>query len=322
MPAGSWTRPKDTRSMALEVLATLPKPTVMATRSSPRRRPSARISCTARWGLSISAETITTIPKRNWCKPPRTIPRRTRPIFTCSAWTAFASAVSLKPLTRFTPARRWRALFTTPAATMPRLPRIKPPPRKSNSAHAGNVSPVTAQHADTNRAFASTARFWCRIHALSRSFRERTARNSGAVEKQMSRVLNYGLIAVAAVLMASSASAHHSHAMFDLDKQVDAGRDGEGIPVEQSALLDSVARGGSEGCERRSGRMGRGDGRAHPTDSSRLEARQPQARRQDHGGRQSIARWPARGPDHFRNRPRRQADRRGAGSKQQVGMPK
>jgi len=36
----------------------------------------------------------------------------------------------------------------------------------------------------------------------------------------MSRVLNYGLLAVAAMLMASAASAHHSHAMFDTDKQV------------------------------------------------------------------------------------------------------
>jgi Family of unknown function (DUF6152) len=37
----------------------------------------------------------------------------------------------------------------------------------------------------------------------------------------MSRVLNYSLVvAAAAMLMASSASAHHSHAMFDTDKQV------------------------------------------------------------------------------------------------------
>jgi hypothetical protein len=37
---------------------------------------------------------------------------------------------------------------------------------------------------------------------------------------RMSRVLNYSLVAVAALVMASSAFAHHSHAMFDTDKKV------------------------------------------------------------------------------------------------------
>jgi Family of unknown function (DUF6152) len=52
------------------------------------------------------------------------------------------------------------------------------------------------------------------------AFREKATRNPASVEKQMSRVLNYSLIAVAMMLMAGSASAHHSHAMFDTDKQV------------------------------------------------------------------------------------------------------
>jgi hypothetical protein len=41
-----------------------------------------------------------------------------------------------------------------------------------------------------------------------------------SVEEQMSRVLNCAFIAVASMLMVSFASAHHSHAMFDTDKQV------------------------------------------------------------------------------------------------------
>src|SRR5690349_11361436 len=45
-------------------------------------------------------------------------------------------------------------------------------------------------------------------------------RNSEAVEEQMSRVLHCSLAAVTALMMASAASAHHSHAMFDTDKQV------------------------------------------------------------------------------------------------------
>jgi len=36
----------------------------------------------------------------------------------------------------------------------------------------------------------------------------------------MNKVLNYGLIAIAAMLTASSAYAHHSHAMFDSQRQV------------------------------------------------------------------------------------------------------
>jgi Family of unknown function (DUF6152) len=51
-------------------------------------------------------------------------------------------------------------------------------------------------------------------------FQREQDRNSGSREKQMRRVLNYSLMAVAAALMASSAPAHHSHAMFDTDKQV------------------------------------------------------------------------------------------------------
>jgi hypothetical protein len=42
----------------------------------------------------------------------------------------------------------------------------------------------------------------------------------GSAEKQVSRVLNCSLVVVAAMLLASSASAHHSHAMFDSGKQV------------------------------------------------------------------------------------------------------
>ena len=59
-----------------------------------------------------------------------------------------------------------------------------------------------------------------RLHRRRASGVESTRKLGGAVEKRTSRVLNYGLIAVAAILMASTASAHHSHAMFDLDKQV------------------------------------------------------------------------------------------------------
>jgi hypothetical protein len=40
------------------------------------------------------------------------------------------------------------------------------------------------------------------------------------VEEEMSRVVNFTFVAVAAMLTASSALAHHSHAMFDSDKQV------------------------------------------------------------------------------------------------------
>ena len=62
--------------------------------------------------------------------------------------------------------------------------------------------------------------FWCRIrHCMLRFLGEEDA-EFGSAEKQMSRVLNYSLMAIAAMLMASSASAHHSHAMFDTDKQV------------------------------------------------------------------------------------------------------
>jgi hypothetical protein len=52
------------------------------------------------------------------------------------------------------------------------------------------------------------------------AFSARKTQNSGFAEEQMSRVPNYSLIVAAAMLMASSASAHHSHAMFDTDKQV------------------------------------------------------------------------------------------------------
>jgi hypothetical protein len=40
------------------------------------------------------------------------------------------------------------------------------------------------------------------------------------VEEEMSRVVNFTFVAVAAMLTASLALAHHSHAMFDSDKQV------------------------------------------------------------------------------------------------------
>lgn len=67
---------------------------------------------------------------------------------------------------------------------------------------------------------ASTAAVWCKIPHCMLRFRREEYVEFGFAEKQMSRVLKYSLIAVAAMLMASSASAHHSHAMFDTDKQV------------------------------------------------------------------------------------------------------
>jgi len=42
----------------------------------------------------------------------------------------------------------------------------------------------------------------------------------GSVEEQMSRVLKYVLLAFTTMLMATSAFAHHSHAMFDSQKQI------------------------------------------------------------------------------------------------------
>jgi len=79
--------------------------------------------------------------------------------------------------------------------------------------------PSTPSRIRSKSAFASTARFWCRIPALYPRFREEET-ELGFVQKQMSRALNYGLIAVAAVLMSGPAFAHHSHAMFDTEKQV------------------------------------------------------------------------------------------------------
>jgi Family of unknown function (DUF6152) len=45
-------------------------------------------------------------------------------------------------------------------------------------------------------------------------------RNFGPAEEQMSRVLKYVVMAIAAMLTASSALAHHSFAMFDQSKTV------------------------------------------------------------------------------------------------------
>jgi len=48
----------------------------------------------------------------------------------------------------------------------------------------------------------------------------------------MNRSLNYALVAITAMLTASSALAHHSHAMFDTTKQVTL--------VEVHPLFDSL----------------------------------------------------------------------------------
>ncbi len=136
----------------------------------------------------------------------------------------------------------------------------------------------------------------------------------GGWGEQMSRVLNYSLVAVVALMMASSASAHHSHAMFDTDKQVTLvgtvkefdwnnphcwiqvlvpdPKDPKAAPVEWGVELGAPMQLIRHGWK--------------PSSS--------EARRQDHGGYQSIARWPARGSNRFCNRTRRQADRRGAGN--------
>jgi hypothetical protein len=61
---------------------------------------------------------------------------------------------------------------------------------------------------------------WWRGHCRAREERRMLCANSCPVEGHMSRVVNFSLIAVAVMLTAGSALAHHSFAMFDQSKAV------------------------------------------------------------------------------------------------------